>query len=297
MDKAAFMQRKDFLFSRALAIEAFPNFKLNPWITKMLSNDKEEYYNALDELNTAWKFMYPNDNVTYFPQFARSQVFMAMNDYQSFVDLDDEPMHMRVFFTFHNQIVKHENETQKEQKKRNKTILVEQKERKVKNIDYLQELINKGRIIKVRETKKQKRKTKNLLDGIIAKPKKTQNIIFTLELANNEIPYIDLSSWVIQAHSYDKEIRDSAHDSLNEAFSLRFPESNIKFKNTQAFNRIESGLMAYESIVPEAERNLPMLTFRKVVNSYRARRRDSNRRRISVSQESSINTNLINNNE
>ncbi|GBB84761.1 hypothetical protein RclHR1_11330002 [Rhizophagus clarus] len=239
MDKAAFMQRKDFLFSRALAIEAFPNFKLNPWITKMLSNDKEEYYNALDELNTAWKFMYPNDNVTY----------------------------------------------------------VEQKERKVKNIDYLQELINKGRIIKVRETKKQKRKTKNLLDGIIAKPKKTQNIIFTLELANNEIPYIDLSSWVIQAHSYDKEIRDSAHDSLNEAFSLRFPESNIKFKNTQAFNRIESGLMAYESIVPEAERNLPMLTFRKVVNSYRARRRDSNRRRISVSQESSINTNLINNNE
>lgn len=63
-----------------------------------------------------------------------------------------------------------------------------------------------------------------------AKPKKAQNIIFTLELANNEIPYIDLSSWVVQAHSYEKAIRDSAHDSLNEAFSLRFPESNIKFK-------------------------------------------------------------------
>lgn len=31
----------------------------------MLSNNKEEYYNALDELNAAWKFMYPNDNVTY----------------------------------------------------------------------------------------------------------------------------------------------------------------------------------------------------------------------------------------
>ncbi|PKC75898.1 hypothetical protein RhiirA1_35653 [Rhizophagus irregularis] len=167
MDKAVFMQRKDFLFTRALALEAFPNFKLRPWITRMLSNNKEEYYNALDELNAAWKFMYPNDNVTYFPQFARNQVFVAMNDYQSLVNLDDEPMHMRVFLAFHDQIVKHENEPQKEQKKRNNANQGEQKERKIKNIDYLQDLINKRRIIKVRETKKQKKQTKNVLDGII----------------------------------------------------------------------------------------------------------------------------------
>jgi len=31
----------------------------------MLSNNRGEYYNGLDELNTAWKVMYPSDNVTY----------------------------------------------------------------------------------------------------------------------------------------------------------------------------------------------------------------------------------------
>ncbi|PKY44730.1 hypothetical protein RhiirA4_153336 [Rhizophagus irregularis] len=90
-----------------------------------------------------------------------------MNDYQSLVNLDDEPMHMRVFLAFHDQIVKHENEPKKEQKKRNNANQGEQKERKIKNIDYLQDLINKRRIIKVRETKKQKKQTKNVLDGII----------------------------------------------------------------------------------------------------------------------------------
>ena len=54
--------------------------------------------------------------------------------------------------------------------------------------------------------------------------------MFTLEFVNNEVPYIDLSSWAVQIHSDDKAIRDSAHDSLNEAFSLRFSESNYKFK-------------------------------------------------------------------
>ncbi|RIA94666.1 hypothetical protein C1645_873313 [Glomus cerebriforme] len=280
MDRAAFMQRKDFLFTEALAAESFPNFKLKPWLTRMLSWDKKEYYNALDELNAAWKVMYPNENVTYFPQFARSQVFIAMNDYRSCINLDDEPMHMRVFLAFHDQIVKHENETQRQETKRKTTQLkTEQNEQKLKtkqNKDYLREMINKGRI-KVRETNRPKSQDYCYdLDEIIAKPKKTQNIIFTLEFANNEIPYIDFSSWVIQIHSYDKTIRESAHNSLNEAFKLRFPESNVKLNNVQALGRIESGLDSYESIVPEGERNLPMLTFRKIMNSYRARRRDLN---------------------
>jgi hypothetical protein len=31
----------------------------------MLSKDKEEYNKALEELNNAWKLMYPNDKVAY----------------------------------------------------------------------------------------------------------------------------------------------------------------------------------------------------------------------------------------
>ena len=44
----------------------------------------------------------------------------------------------------------------------------------------------------------------------------------------------------------------------------------------QGLNRIESGLDAYESIVPQVERKLPILTFRKIIDSYRVRRRDIN---------------------
>ncbi len=31
----------------------------------MLSHDQIEYFNALEELNMAWKLMYPNDHVNY----------------------------------------------------------------------------------------------------------------------------------------------------------------------------------------------------------------------------------------
>ncbi len=41
---------------------------------------------------------------------------------------------------------------------------------------------------------------------------------------------------------------------------------------------MESGLSAYESIVPKTERNLPLLTLRKIVSSYRVRRRDVSKR-------------------
>ncbi len=51
-----------------------------------------------------------------------------------------------------------------------------------------------------------------------------------LEFANNEIPCIDLATWTVQIHSDDKAVHDSAHDSLNEAFNLRFPEYKYKFK-------------------------------------------------------------------
>jgi len=59
-----------------------------------------------------------------FPHFARSQISMAMNDYQSYANLDNEPMHMRAFLGFHNQIVNHENNIQKEEKKQSKIILI-----------------------------------------------------------------------------------------------------------------------------------------------------------------------------
>jgi hypothetical protein len=49
---------------------------------------------------------------------------MAMNDYQSLVNLDDEPMYMRVFLAFHNQIIKSENEHKKKQKNEMKAVLV-----------------------------------------------------------------------------------------------------------------------------------------------------------------------------
>ncbi len=48
-----------------------------------------------------------------------------MNDYKSCINFDDEPIHMKIFLAFHNQIIEHESELQKQAKRsRNKETLV-----------------------------------------------------------------------------------------------------------------------------------------------------------------------------
>ncbi|CAG8606864.1 16955_t:CDS:2 [Funneliformis caledonium] len=271
MNRAMLMRRKDFIFTEAVARDAFPNFDLKSWISKMLSHEQNRA-NALEELNMAWKFMFPNDNVVYvsltalnfFPEFARSQVFVAMDDYKECVDLYDEPMYMRIFLAFHNQIIEYENVSRKVLKRRHKEIMDEQDSIIIRKGQELLEVINKGRLVLDENCKRDKIIKKIIIEEIITKPKKVQNLIFTLEFANNEIPYIDLATWAVQMHSDDKTIRDFAHDILDEAFDLRFSDSIENFKAM-------SGLEDYETIVPKYERNLPLKTFRKIIDSYHAR--------------------------
>ncbi|CAI2180811.1 6265_t:CDS:2 [Funneliformis geosporum] len=252
MNRVMLLQRKDFIFTEAVAREAFPNFNLKSWITKMLSHSQDRA-NALEELNMAWKFI-----KNQFPEFARSQVFVAMDDYKTCVNLDDEPMHMRIFRVFHKQIVDYENVSQNLSKRRRKEIMDEQNDNIIKKGRKLIEVINKGRLVLGENWKRNKTIEKIILEEII------------VEFANNEIPYIDLATWAVQMHSDNKEIRESARDSLDLAFDLRFSDPIDNFN-------AKSGLDDYESIVPKSERNLPMLTFRKIIDSYFVRRRDANK--------------------